>query len=105
MCPSFDNTPRRGNRALVLDSSSPMLFKMWLSDIIKETKKNKKLDDKIIFLNAWNEWAEGAYIEPDLKWQYGYLEAVRDAILQSREEANMSTPMKNNINMGGGSRL
>lgn len=56
-----------------------------LFNIIIETKDNSTVDDKIVFINAWNEWAEGAYLEPDLKWKYGYLEATKDAILESRD--------------------
>lgn len=83
--PMWDNTPRRKNKSIVLDGATPELYKQWLIDIIKETKQNKMLDDNIIFINAWNEWAEGAYLEPDLKWKYGYLEATKDAIIESRK--------------------
>lgn len=82
--PLWDNTARKKNRGLILDGSTPDLYKQWLIDIIKETKSNDTIDDKIIFINAWNEWAEGAYLEPDLKWKYAYLEATKDAILEAR---------------------
>lgn len=83
--PMWDNTPRRKNKGTIYDGSTPDLYKQWLRDIIIETKDNSTIDDKIIFINAWNEWAEGAYLEPDLKWKYGYLEATKDAILESRD--------------------
>ncbi len=82
--PMWDNTPRRRNKGMIFDGSTPNLYKQWLSDIILETNKNTTIDDKIILINAWNEWAEGAYLEPDLKWKYGYLEATRDAIMEAR---------------------
>lgn len=84
VCPMWDNTPRRANRAMVLDGSTPELFSRWLSEVIVETEHNTVLDDKIIFVNAWNEWAEGAYLEPDLKFRYQYLEAISNAILEAR---------------------
>lgn len=82
--PMWDNTARKKNRGLILDGATPCLYKQWLIDIINETKGNDTIDDKFIFINAWNEWAEGAYLEPDLKWKYGYLEATKDAILACR---------------------
>lgn len=87
LCPMWDNTPRRKNGARIFDGATPDLYKQWLKDIIIETKQRvekKELDDNLIFINAWNEWAEGAYLEPDLYWKYGYLEATRDAILETR---------------------
>lgn len=81
----WDNTPCRKNRSTIFDGATPNLYKQWLSDIILETNKNTTIDDKIIWINAWNEWGEGAYLEPDLKWKYGYLEATKDAILESRD--------------------
>jgi len=83
--PMWDNTARKMNKGLVLDGATPELYKTWLKDVIVETKNNKDLDDKLVFINAWNEWAEGTYLEPDLKWQYKYLEATKDAILEARE--------------------
>ncbi len=83
--PMWDNTARKMNKGLILDGATPDLYKQWLKDIIVETRENKSLDDNLIFINAWNEWAEGAYLEPDLKWQYGYLEATKDAILEARD--------------------
>ena len=85
ICPMWDNTARKMNKGLILDGATPDLYKQWLKDIIVETRENNNLDEKLIFINAWNEWAEGAYLEPDLKWKYGYLEATKDAILQARE--------------------
>lgn len=83
--PMWDNTARKKNKGLVLDGATPELYKQWLTDIIVETKNNKTLDDKHIYINAWNEWAEGTYLEPDLKWKYGYLAATREAILEARK--------------------
>lgn len=83
--PMWDNTARKKDKGVVLDGATPDLYKQWLKDIITETKNNNNLDDNIIFINAWNEWAEGAYLEPDLKWKYGYLEATKQAIIETRQ--------------------
>ena len=93
--PGFDNTVRRANRAMVTDGTTPVLYKTWLTDVALETMENASLDDKLIFINAWNEWAEGAYLEPDLKWQYGYLKATADALKEARRR------MKLKISVGG----
>jgi hypothetical protein len=50
-----------------------------------QTVKEKRLDHRIIFLKSWNEWAEGNYMEPDLKFGRGYLEALKEAV--SEQEA------------------
>lgn len=84
--PMWDNTARKMNKGVILDGSTPELYKKWLYDVICETKVNKSIDDKVVFINAWNEWAEGTYLEPDLKWKYGYLEATKEAILKARAE-------------------
>ena len=83
--PMWDNTARKKNKGIILDGATPNLYKEWLRDIIIETQNNNNLDDNIVFVNAWNEWAEGTYLEPDLRWKYGYLEATRDAILEARK--------------------
>ena len=102
--PMWDNTARKKNKGVILDGATPDLYRQWLADIIRETKGNKTIDDKIVFINAWNEWAEGAYLEPDLKWKYAYLEATRDAILDARKAAEMKPEGKTKMTNGGGMR-
>ena len=74
----WDNTPRRGKNATLYTDSTPEKFKCYLSAQIKRAKEIYNKD--IIFVNAWNEWAEGAYLEPDKKYGYAYLQAVKDAL-------------------------
>lgn len=74
----WDNTPRRGKSATLFVGSTPNKFKKYLSAQIKRSAKLYAKD--MIFINAWNEWAEGAYLEPDKKNGYAYLEAVKEAL-------------------------
>ncbi len=74
--PSWDNTPRRGNKADVYYESTPEKFKNYY--IEREKKAAEFYDIPYIFINAWNEWAEGAHLEPDERNGYGYLEAFND---------------------------
>ena len=79
--PSWDNTARRGNEATVFVNNSPAEYEEWLARAILDTKQNvKNPDEQILFVNAWNEWAEGAYLEPDKEFGYAYLQATRNAI-------------------------
>jgi glycosyltransferase involved in cell wall biosynthesis len=81
ICPSWDNTARRRNRAGVLINSSPEGYVEWFSNAIVDTcRRFAKPDQRLIFVNAWNEWAEGAYLEPDARYGYAYLRATRDAL-------------------------
>ena len=80
----YDNTARKRNKGFIYDGAIPELYGKWLTDVIVETEKNLETDDKLIYLFAWNEWAEGAYLEPDLKFQYGYLEETAKAIEKAR---------------------
>jgi lipopolysaccharide biosynthesis protein len=83
--PMWDNTPRRNSRGnVIFHGSSPALYKKWLRDIIKHYRNDCVLDDNIIFINAWNEWGEGAYLEPDRYYGYAYLEATKNAIEEER---------------------
>lgn len=74
---SWDNTPRRGKNALVLMNSTPESFERSLQEAVESIRHNQELDDKIVFINAWNEWAEGNHLEPDAKYGRAYLEAVK----------------------------
>ena len=79
--PSWDSTPRSKESALIFLDSNPVLYEKWLREIIKRVKRNNQLNEKIIFINAWNEWGEGNYLEPDLKFGRAYLEATRNALM------------------------
>ncbi len=84
--PAWDNTPRRNNKGYIFTNSNPELFKRWVIDAIQYVNKNTALDDKLILINAWNEWGEGAYLEPDREYGYAYLEAIFKAQLETIEK-------------------
>jgi Glycosyltransferase WbsX len=80
--PSWDNTPRRKKDGYILRGSTPDLYERWLRHEVKKIKENNELPHKIIFINAWNEWAEGCHLEPCLKWGLSYLESTKKAMLE-----------------------
>lgn len=78
--PGFDNSSRRQSKpALIFDGSTPELFKKWTSGKIALFEPFSK-EENFIFINAWNEWAEGNHLEPCEKWGHGYLQALKDAL-------------------------
>lgn len=79
VCPRWDNTPRKVKRGLILDNISPEEYGRWLAMTVDITK-DKPAEHRLIFINAWNEWAEGNYLEPDLKYGHAYLQATYDAV-------------------------
>ena len=82
---SWDNTARKATTgAVVLTGLNPCTFKKWLSDIIKESQEVHLESENIVFVNSWNEWAEGSHLEPDMKYGYAYLQAVKEALEESR---------------------
>jgi len=78
--PSWDNTARRQDTGHILINSSPKLYKFWLSYLADYTKENFAENEQFVFINAWNEWAEGAHLEPDLKYGSAYLEATLSVV-------------------------
>lgn len=80
LCPSWDNASRRRNQPfLCLKNSTPSSFEKWLREVWSKFIPFSK-DENFIFINAWNEWAEGNHLEPDLKWGRGYLEAIKRVV-------------------------
>ncbi|MCQ2799764.1 MAG: glycoside hydrolase family 99-like domain-containing protein [Bacilli bacterium] len=75
VCPGWDNTPRKGTKGMFLSGSSPELYRDVLKDISKRFD-----DDTFLFINAWNEWSEGAYLEPDSLNEYAYLRATKEGL-------------------------
>ncbi|OXA92189.1 glycosyltransferase WbsX family protein [Flavobacterium hercynium] len=79
--PGWDHTPRSGKEGLVMTGSTPEWFESHVKEAVNIIQ-NKKADNKIIFIKSWNEWAEGNYMEPDLKWGKKYLEALKRQIFE-----------------------
>ncbi len=77
--PGFDRTPRAGKRACIYTNSTPEKFKNHVQNICNSIME-KPYDHRLAFLIAWNEWGEGNYMEPDLKWGHGYLDALKSVI-------------------------
>lgn len=71
----YDDTPRRGNSGEVLINESSVIFKKKMLALIK---KSIREGNEVVFINAWNEWGEGMYLEPDESNGYAYLEAIRE---------------------------
>jgi hypothetical protein len=78
--PSWDNSARKRSQALIFHHSDPARYEYWLRGLISYTRQNLVGDQRIIFINAWNEWAEGAHLEPDLRYGSAYLEATKRAM-------------------------
>jgi hypothetical protein len=78
--PGWDNTSRRKNNpTLILDNSTPELFEKWLKFVVDDFEAYSE-DENFIFINAWNEWAEGNHLEPCQKWGKAYLEKIKHVI-------------------------
>ena len=73
--PSWDNTARTKERALVVLNGHPENYEFWLSSTIDLAKKHQD-GEQLVFINAWNEWAEGCHLEPDRRFGHGFLEAT-----------------------------
>ncbi|MEI6300029.1 MAG: glycoside hydrolase family 99-like domain-containing protein [Betaproteobacteria bacterium] len=77
--PRWDNTPRKGRKGLVLENSTPELFEQHLQEAVSAVS-DRADEHKIVFLKSWNEWAEGNYLEPDMKWGLQYLQALKRVV-------------------------
>lgn len=80
LVPNWDHTPRSGKYGLVFHGSTPSLFAKNVKDTLDKVIE-KPYENRIIFIKSWNEWAEGNYMEPDLKWGLQYLEVLKNEIL------------------------
>ena len=81
ICPGYDCTPRRGRKAEIYKKPTPQLFQNHIHNTL-DYIKHKSPEHKLIFLDSWNEWGEGNYMEPDTKWGHGYLDALRAEITE-----------------------
>ena len=77
--PGWDNTARRQNNSYCFDHATPGAFQAWLETAIARTRQQMSGDERLVFINAWNEWAEGAYLEPDRRFGHAFLQALSNA--------------------------
>lgn len=77
--PGFDNYARKKEHYFIINNSTPALYKRWLQHIVRNYKP-KSPNENLLFINAWNEWAEGNHLEPCHKWGKQYLEATKSAL-------------------------
>lgn len=81
VCPGWDNTPRRGERGTALIGATPAAFRKFAAQASALTLAERGADGEgFLFVNAWNEWAESAHLEPDARDGYANLEALRDVM-------------------------
>ncbi len=78
--PHWDNDARREGRGFVMHGSTPDKFGGWLSGAIEHAIERPFNNEPLVFINAWNEWAEGAYLEPDVHYGHAYLNATKRAV-------------------------
>lgn len=79
---SWDNTARKQDRAHIYANFSVEAYRIWLSDLCRRLRARPDLpaDRRMVFINAWNEWAEGTHLEPDQRYGYAYLAATAEAL-------------------------
>jgi len=77
VCPSWDNSARRQSGANIFDGSTPKAYEEWLQVVAKQTHDRYEQSRGLLFINAWNEWAEGNHLEPDQRHGHAYLDATR----------------------------
>lgn len=81
--PSWDNSARRRANSTVIQNDDPKLYEIWLHHAAGRVAKNPQ-DEQLVFINAWNEWAEGCYLEPDMRFGRAFLEATKAALQNFR---------------------
>jgi glycosyltransferase involved in cell wall biosynthesis len=79
--PGWDNDARRQGKGLVLTESTPQKYQSWLTELVDRAVASPFFGEPIVCVNAWNEWCESAYLEPDLHYGSAYLNATARAVL------------------------
>lgn len=77
--PNWDNSPRSGANGMVMHESTPELFRAQFRQAL-EWSHDKPAESGMIFIKSWNEWAEGNYLEPDLRFGHGYLQVIKEEL-------------------------
>jgi GT2 family glycosyltransferase len=78
--PGWDNEPRRSGCGTTFTGTTPEIYAKWLETAARFVLANYPEEEQVVFINAWNEWGEGAYLEPDRRFGYAYLQATAEVI-------------------------
>lgn len=81
--PSWDNDPRKQGSGMAFVGSTPEKFERWMDGNIAYAKARPVFGESIVFVNAWNEWCEGAYLEPDCHFGFAYLNALNRSLARA----------------------
>jgi hypothetical protein len=106
VCTDWDNGARLARRGISFYGSTPKKYGQWLRAASLQAKSARSPDERIVFINAWNEWAEGAYLEPDRHYGYAYLAETRRVIegLQREEATRTNSSASPDADNSGGSQ-
>ncbi|HEV7458174.1 MAG TPA: glycoside hydrolase family 99-like domain-containing protein [Roseococcus sp.] len=80
LVPAWDNTARYGSEAFMVHHFSTEVMQRWMEHLVADAERHLPVDRRFVIVNAWNEWAEGAHLEPDMRFGYGYLNAIGRAL-------------------------
>lgn len=99
--PSWDNTARVGRRAHMAVNSSPEAYRSWLEIVANRTRREQEGDERLVFINGWNEWAEGCHLEPDRRHGLAWLEATRAALSGTSAEVSHDKSEESHVPLYG----
>jgi lipopolysaccharide biosynthesis protein len=88
--PSWDNTARKNSNSLVVANGIPKNYEFWLSSVLDQAKEKPDAHHQMVFINAWNEWAEGCHLEPDRRHGSAFLQSTLDVKNGKRNYNNFS---------------
>ena len=72
-----------------MSTATPANYGRWLSSIVEQTRRTREPEERIVFVNAWNEWGEGCHLEADQAFGRAFLEATRDALARATVTASV----------------
>lgn len=80
--PGWDNTPRIQDRSQCFVNAEPANYARWLRAVVEQTRATRAGDERLVFINAWNEWGEGCHLEPDVRHGRAFLDATAHALMR-----------------------
>lgn len=95
---NWDNEARKPGKGHTFNGATPENYKFWLNESFDFVQKNNAPEEQFIFINAWNEWAEGTYLEPDRHYGYAYLHATANTVREYYNSHNSSQVIEHNNN-------